>query len=299
MELVETEVWVLHHIFNELVSYLAVTRPHSFIGIALQVALNLRVQLVDLLDGLVVKRLRIEHPAHEFLVGNVLNRVLGIVVFILEERIVPLAITAGHFNSADSCAISHVADHTRIDGLHEILSLPNSIIVEIIALVLIGGVLRDVNFRMKQDFEQIMLVVFDDIIERGMLDFRAPVGGQGRYLCVCCNTGLQKGFIASVSSSDNVAVVASDTAFAKEFVLRVLLILVYLCKLNCRVPFPLLELVWFLGALLGFRGLFGLGLSSSDFPLLHSLGRAFVIQSRVVIHILIFILSLIIVSIFL
>ena len=151
MELVETKVWVLDHILNELVSYLAITRSHSFVGIALQVALNLWVQLVNLLDGLVIKRLRIEHPAHEFLVGYVLDRVLGIVVFILEEGIVSLAIATSHFNSADSCAISHMADHARIDRLHEILSLPHSIIVEVISLNLIGGVLRDMNFRMKQD----------------------------------------------------------------------------------------------------------------------------------------------------
>jgi hypothetical protein len=54
MELVETEVWILYHILNELVSYLAISRSHSFVGIALQEALNLRVQLVDLLDGLVI-----------------------------------------------------------------------------------------------------------------------------------------------------------------------------------------------------------------------------------------------------
>jgi hypothetical protein len=54
MELVKTKVWVLHHILNQLVSYLAISRSHSFVGIALQEALNLRVQLVDLLDGLVI-----------------------------------------------------------------------------------------------------------------------------------------------------------------------------------------------------------------------------------------------------
>jgi hypothetical protein len=54
MELVETKVGILHHILNELVSYLAISRSHSFIGIALQEALNLRVQLIDLLDGLVI-----------------------------------------------------------------------------------------------------------------------------------------------------------------------------------------------------------------------------------------------------
>jgi len=117
-----------------------------------------------------------------------------------------------------------------------------------------------------------MLVVFDDIVERCMLDFRAPVGGQGRYLSICCNTGLQKLIISRISCPDNVAVVASDTAFAKEFVLRMLFILVHLCKLNCRVPFALLELGRFLGALLGFCGLFSLSFSSSNLPLLDSLG---------------------------
>lgn len=138
MELIEAEVRVLHHILNELMSYLAIARSHSLVGIALQEALNLRVQLVDLLDGLVIKRFRIEHPAHEFLVGNVLHRVLGIVVFILEEGIIPLAVAASHLNSAYSRSIGHVADHPRIDGLHQILSLPHSIIVEVVTLVLIG-----------------------------------------------------------------------------------------------------------------------------------------------------------------
>ena len=105
-----------------------------------------------------------------------------------------------------------------------------------------------------------------------MLDFRAPVGGQGRYLSICCNTGLQKGIISSVSCSDNVTVVTSDTAFAKEFILRVLSVLINLCKLNCRIPFPLLILSRFLGALLGFCGLFSLSFSSSNLPLLDSLG---------------------------
>jgi hypothetical protein len=272
MKLVEAEIRVLHHILNELMSYLAIARSHSLVCVALQEALDLGVQLVDLLDGLVIKRLRIEHPAHEFLIGNVLHRVLGVVVFILEEGIVALTIAASHLNSADSRSIGHVADHARIDGLHQILSLSHSIIVEVVTLQLIGGVLWDVNFWMKQDLKQIMLVVFDDIVKRGMLDFRAPVGGQGRYLSICCNTGLQKGIISGVSSSDDVAVVASDTAFAEEFVLRVLLVLVYLGKLNCRVPFTLLELGRLLGALLDFCGLFSLSFSSSDLPLLDSLG---------------------------
>jgi hypothetical protein len=60
-----------------------------------------------------------------------------------------------------------------------------------------------------------MFVIFDDVVKRGLVDFRAPEGGQGRYLRLCCNTSLKKSIISGICSSDDVAVVASDTAISE------------------------------------------------------------------------------------
>jgi len=88
--------------------------------------------------------------------------------------------------------------------------------------------LRDVNFGMKQDFQKLMLILFDNEVEGGVLAFWTPESYQRRYLCLCCNTSLQKILVTSISSSYDVTVVAPDTTFYEQFALRMLEVFVHL-----------------------------------------------------------------------
>ena len=138
MKLVEAKVGELDHVLNKLLSDLAVTSSYSLISIALKIILNLRIKLVNLLDCFIIKRIRVKHAAHKGFISNILNRVLLVVILVLEESIVSLSVSASHLNSADTSSISHMADHSRVNGIHEISGVSHTVIKEVIAFLFVG-----------------------------------------------------------------------------------------------------------------------------------------------------------------
>jgi hypothetical protein len=138
VELVETKVRELNHILNELMRNLAVSSSNCLIGIALKIVLNLRVKLIDLLDCFIIKSIRVKHAAHKGFISNILNGVLLVVILVLEESIVSLSVSASHLNSADTSSISHMADHSRVNGIHEISGVSHTVIKEVIAFLFVG-----------------------------------------------------------------------------------------------------------------------------------------------------------------
>jgi len=137
MKLIESEVRILNHVLNQLISDFAVACSYSLIGIALQVAFYLRIKLVDLLYGLIVKGIRVKHTAHKTLIGDILNWVLAVVVVVLQKGIISLTIAAGHLNSSHSCTVCHMANQARINCVHQILAISHTIVIEVIALIFI------------------------------------------------------------------------------------------------------------------------------------------------------------------
>lgn len=113
-----------------------------------------------------------------------------------------------------------------------------------------------------------MLVTFDDIVKRSILDIWAPVGSHLRYLIFSRDTGLQKLIVSCDSSSNDVSVVASNTAIDKKIIFGVLLVNILVKEFYMRVPLALLELCWLLWE---FFSLFRLSFTSSDLSLLDGL----------------------------
>jgi len=102
-----------------------------------------------------------------------------------------------------------------------------------------------------------------------LLDLGTPVSSELRNLIICSNTSLEKLLIACHSSTNNVAVIATNAAFNEELILAVLLIFINVNKLNVWVPLSFLEFSRFLGNLLGLRSFFSFGFSSSNLALLN------------------------------
>lgn len=112
MKLVESPVWLLDQILNDLMGDFVVASSDCFIDVALKIYFDLRSKLVYLLEGLVVNSFRVQNISYKALVSGEINWISIVIVFILEEGIVTLTITSCHLNFSHSCAISHMADHT-------------------------------------------------------------------------------------------------------------------------------------------------------------------------------------------
>jgi hypothetical protein len=147
-----------------------------------------------------------------------------LIIFILEESVVSLAVSSCHLNSSHSCTISHIANHTRINKAHQVLRVMDSFIVKVVKLLLIVTVLRHMKFRMKHYFKKVMLVAFNDVVKRGVLNIWAPVGCHLRNLIFSGDTSLKQFFIACDCSSNDVSIVTSNTAINEEVVLYVFLV---------------------------------------------------------------------------
>ena len=93
-------------------SHLVISSSHSLINVTLECHLNVRIELEDLLESLMIYSPRVQDVSDEALIAGELNRVSVIVIFILKESIVTLSITSSHLNLSDSGAICHMANHT-------------------------------------------------------------------------------------------------------------------------------------------------------------------------------------------
>ena len=116
-----------------------------------------------------------------------------------------------------------------------------------------------------------MLVTFDDIVKRSILDICAPIGGHLRDLIFSSDTSFQKLIVSSESSSDDVSVIASNTAINEKIIFGVLLVNILVNKVYMRVPLAFLELSWLLRL---FFTLFRLSFTSSNLSLLDGLRRS-------------------------
>ena len=65
---------------------------------------------------------------------------------------------------------------------------------------------------MQEDLKKLMLILVNDVIKRGSLAIRTPKGCQEGDLVFGLDSCLEKLVIACVSCSDDVTVIAADTA---------------------------------------------------------------------------------------
>ena len=150
----------------------------------------------------------------------------------------------------------------------------DSFVVKVVKLLLIVAVLRHMKLGVKHSFKKLMLVTFYDIVKRSILDICAPEGGHLRNLIFSSDTSLQKLIVSSDSSSDDVSIIASNTAINEKIIFGVLLVNILVNKVYMRVPLALLELSWLLRLLFT---LFRLCFTSSNLSLLDGLRRSFFI----------------------
>ena len=118
-----------------------------------------------------------------------------------------------------------------------------------------------------------MLVLLDYVVKGSILHVGTPIGSHLRNLIFGGNTSLKKFLVTCDCSSDDVSIVASNTAVLEKIILRMLLIDILIDEVNMRVPFAFLK---FSGHLrLFFSRFFWLSLSSSHFSLFNWRRRFF------------------------
>jgi len=102
-----------------------------------------------------------------------------------------------------------------------------------------------------------------------MVNFWTPVSCQERNFFLSSDTSFKKFLILSHSSTDDILVVASDTAIKEGLILRCFFNGVILFNFNVGVPFTFLELSWSLRSFLALGRFFGLSLALSNLSFLH------------------------------
>ena len=91
-----------------------------------------------------------------------------------------------------------------------------------------------------------MLIIDNHVLNSRGLYLWTPESSQHRNLLFVVYTSLQKSFILYYCSSDDVLVVAPDTAVQIQFVIMSILVLVLLEKLDIWIPLALFEDGWHL-----------------------------------------------------
>jgi len=141
-----------------VVGHFTVSCADRLVHVALHMQFNVRVKLEDLLICLRVNFVGVEEFLEEIVISDLMNRTFLAVVLILKESIVTFTVASGHLDLSHTSSIGHIADHSRVNKVHQILRVVNSITVEDISLVIIVAVLRHMKLWVKQNLNKLVIV---------------------------------------------------------------------------------------------------------------------------------------------